>query len=333
MPGLVLAVAFRVTGNDSPRTARTTFALMHLITFGLIAGLAARLWNPDREFYRYTYALAVVAVVPMSAFYGKMPNHEIPGLLFFVLGVFAWGDPTVASAGRLAAACAAWTLAAFSSWHAVLCIAGWLLEQALEMRWRRAAAAFAVVAGATTLVVVQLLWAGGWMIHPSQSASTRHWFAGSDGASLSERLGFITHTFSMGLSRYGQIPAILSLTWVVFAISDRVRGKQDRRDQGRGLVGLAIGSVAYLLLFPRAVSRHAYQGFYLLPFVALTSSFGLQRLERLPFIVGRTRLAAGLRAVALVATILFGLASTIAMYRRPSGGVIEVVRTLERQYR
>ena len=49
MPGLILAAAFGLVGRDSPGIASMTFALLHLLTFALVAGLAARLWDPGES--------------------------------------------------------------------------------------------------------------------------------------------------------------------------------------------------------------------------------------------------------------------------------------------
>jgi hypothetical protein len=334
MPGLILAAVFGLLGRDSPGIARVTFALLHLLTFALLAGIAARLWNPVQESAPYAYALAAAASVPMSAYYGKMPNHEVPGLLFFLLGVFIWRlGPAPPTRRRLILACCAWTLAAFTSWHAVLCIFGWLAMQLGGERRRSATIALGAVAAAATLVVVQLFWAGNWALQASQAASTKYWFIGSDGASLLERLGFLQHALSIGIERYGYLPALLSLAWLVQLVADRARGRRGLTTQERNLVGLLLGSLVYYLLFPRAVSFHAYQGFYVLPFVALTASLSLQRLLHSDFVRARARLSRWLPPFMVGLTCVLGIAATVMLYRKPSPRVLEVVQSLERQYR
>ena len=76
-------------GDASPGTARMTLALMHLVTFALLACHAARVWDPAKQDHLFAWVLAVVATAPVSAYFGKMPNHELPGLLFFLIGVLA----------------------------------------------------------------------------------------------------------------------------------------------------------------------------------------------------------------------------------------------------
>lgn len=334
LPGLMLAAVFKATGSDAPGTARLTFALLHLLTFALIARLALRLWNPAREGVLFSWVVAVAATAPMSSYYGKMPNHEVPGLLFFLLGVTAWGLPPGSSSPRRAVlACAAWTLAVFSSWHAVLCVLGWLAVQPGDPQRRVRPLAILWVVVATLAVATQLLWAGNWSLLETQTRSAGYWFAGSDGASLGARLGFLSHALGIGLNRFAQFPALLSLAWLLLLAVDCVRERRRPAGMERALLGLGLGSMVYYLLFPRAVSFHAYQGFYVIPFVALTSALALQRLRQAPFLAAHPRVAAALPAVVLGLTCVVGVGATLRMYRAPSPGVLETVGTLERQYR
>lgn len=334
LPGLILAASFKVTGSESPGTARMTFALLHLATFALVAHLAGRVWDPAREGRLFAWVLVVAATVPMSAYYGKMPNHEVPGLLFFLLGVLAWGFRSGPSSTRDAAlACAAWTFAAFSSWHAVLCVLGWLAVQRDARQRRRVIAAVLWVIVSAAAAVVHLLWAGGWVFLDSQLNSTGYWFAGSDGASLADRFGFLRHALSFTINRFAQVPALLSIAWLLAVAYERLRGRRSPDVLERNLLGLGLGSLVYALLFPRAVSFHAYQGFYLIPFVALTSSLALRRLEQLPLVRSRARIGKALPAVLLGVTCVLGVATTAMMYRKPSPRVAETVRNLERSYR
>ncbi len=334
LPGLILAAAFSITGSTSPGTARMTFALLHLFIFALVAYLGALLWNPTRQGYLFTWVAAVVATVPMSAYYGKMPNHEVPGLLFWLLGIVAWGFPTGPSSPRqVILACLAWSVAVFSSWHVVFCAFGWLLMQWDVKQRRFVLLASLWVAAATLGVLTHLVWAGGWVLLDSQSRSAGYWFAGSDGASLAARLGYLNHALGIAINRFAQLPALLSIVWLLTLSCEIVRNgrRPDARD--RALLGLGLGSMVYYLLFPRAVSFHAYQGFYMIPFVALTSSVALQRLLQSSFLATRPRLGQALPAVLLGLTCLLGVVTTVRMYRAPSPRVVEATRALESQYR
>ena len=334
LPGLILAASFGVTGSDSPGVARMTFALLHLVTFAILASLAAQAWDPVRQRLLFAWVLVVAAAVPMSAFYGKMPNHEVPGLLFFLLGVRLWGFRSGPASGRDAVlACLAWSGAVFSSWHAVLCILGWLAMQWDPKQRRRVYSAVLWVFAVLSIVLVQLLWAGGWRLLDSQSKSAGRWFAGSDGAALAERLGFLNHALGIGINRFGQFPAFLCIGWLLAVAYRSIRERRVPGLQERNLIGLGLGSMIYYVLFPRAVAFHAYQGFYVIPFVALTSAVALSRLENLPFVSGRARLRKGIPAVLLCLTCIIGVVSTVLMYRAPSPRVLEAVHALQTQYR
>lgn len=334
LPGLILAAVFTVTGNESPGIARMAFALLHLATFALIAHLATLVWDPTRQGHLLTWVVAVAATAPMSAYYGKMPNHEVPGLLFFLLGIVAWGFRSgPSSANRVILACLAWSVAAFSSWHAVLCILGWLVMQWDVKRRRLVVMASVWVVASAVVVVAHLMWAGGWVVLESQTRSTGYWFAGSDGASLVARLGYLNHALGIGINRFAQIPALLSLLWLLTLVYRGVREGRLPDALERNLIGLGLGSFVYYLLFPRAVSFHAYQGFYVIPFVALTSSVVVHRLLQSPFVSARPRLRISLPVVMLGLTCILGVATTVLMYRAPSPRVIEAVRALESQYR
>ena len=334
LPGLILAIAFTVTGSDSPLTARLTFALLHLFTFAVLTGLARQLWNPNRNLLLYSSVLAVTATTPMSAFYGKMPNHEVPGLLFFILGVYLWGfSGDKKSIFRVTLALGAWLLAVFASWHAAICIGAWLLVCWDRKRVLRMTLSFTAVMMFIGLAGLHLLWANNWQSLPSQKESLKHWMFGGAGAGLADSIGFLQHAVGIGIGRYAYLPAILAMLWLVILVADKVRTRQSLSVQERGLIGLSLGSVLYALLFPRAVSSHAYQGFYLIPFVGLASSITLERLCR--WVWGDSRCATARASLLgiLTLTCVLGVVLTIRMYRKPSPRAVQAASAIESQYR
>jgi hypothetical protein len=333
LPGLILAAAFAITGSDTPATARLTFALLHLISFVVIALLARQLWKPGSGSLYPAWVVGVVATVPMSTFYGKMPNHEVPGLLFFLLGVLAWGFTGETTSGRrMALAWAAWFLAVFASWHATLCIVMWLLVQLDRKHLPRGTLSLAAIVLMTGLAGLHLLWANHWQGVPSQEQSLRHWMAWGGGASFAENLGFLQHAVGIGISRYAYLPAILAIAWPVILVADNVRTRQSLPVQERAVLGLGLGSVVYALLFPRAVNNHAYQGFYLIPYVALASSLVIGR-----FCGGAGAASRPLRGrlafLLLILTCVAGVILSFHMVRKPSPGAVKAAAAIESQYR
>ncbi len=334
LPGLLLAGAFGLTGRDSPRVARWTFGLMHMLTFLVIAGLARQIWDPRQDAVPFLYALAVIAVVPMSTFYGKMPNHEVPGLLFFAGGVLVWGfnrDGT--STLRQLVALALWSVAVFSSWHAAICIAAWLGVRISPPAFRRRALISLLFVGlVVALVVLHIRWANHGEAVASQAGSLRHWLLAGGGASLTETMGFWRRALGTGMGRYAYLPALLALGWVLLQIVQAWKRKTAWSALDRDLAGMAAGTVIYALLFPRAVNNHAYQGFYLLPFVALSSGCMLHRFchaavkERWR---GRMVVCA---YVFLASTCLLGTVLSVRMYRKSSPGAMRAAADIAGQY-
>ena len=139
---------------------------------------------------------------------------------------------------------------------------------------------------------------------------------------MTDRLGFLHHALVFVINRFAHLPALLSIVWLLFLVNDGVRGRRWPGVQERNLIGLGLGSMMYFILFPRAVSFHAYQGFYVIPFVALTSSLALQRLLELPFVTARARLGKSLPAILLGLTCVLGVTTTVLMYRKPSPRVV-----------
>ncbi len=333
LPGLVLAAAFSVTGSDSPFMARLVFALLHGLTFVIIAGLARQLWDSGRNLLLYAYALAVAAVVPMSTFYGKMPNHEVPGLLFLIAGVTAWGfraNPN--SSWRVMLALACWMLALFASWHAAFCIVAWLLLRWDREHRLRMTVSLAFILLTAGLAGLHLFWASHWQGIPSQAESIGHWSFCGSGASLAASASALQHAVGIGIGRYAYLPAVLAILWIVFLVKDRVSGHQPLSVQDRGLLGLCAGSVVYAVVFPHAVGNHAYQGFYLIPFVALASSLAIKRLCR--YGTGRAFGTGRWMPLLLLAlTCTLGVGMTLRMYAKVSPGAVKAAAAITGQYR
>jgi hypothetical protein len=334
LPGLILATAFSLTGHDSPLVARVTFALLHVITFLIIAILSYQIWDEKAKGWFYAYALSVVAAVPMSTFYGKMPNHEVPGLLFFVAGVAVWGfiERKVAL-WRAAFAIICWMLALFSSWHAAFCIVAWLLVRWDRQRGLRYTLALLAVLLVEGIVILHLYWANGWQALPSQTGSLGHWSWFASGESIVGALSSLQHALGIGTGRYAYLPAVLAISWLWLLLKDRVLGHQSLSIRQRSILGLSAGSVAYAVIFPHAVRNHAYQGFYLIPFVALASSVVISRWCARDHEGRGARFVRLLPPLLLVLTCVLGIATTLHMYRKPSKAAVKAAGDIQAQYR
>lgn len=332
LPGLLLAAAFQITGHDTPLIARLTFSLLHVITFVVVVLLAIRICPPRDTMLRFTYILAVAATVPMSTFYGKMPNHESPGLLFFILGVLAWGFPRVAEGrGRTCLALLAWLFAIFASWHAAICILAWLLMNWDRQHHKRMALSILTVLGMVGVVILHLFWAHRWEALPSQSESLKQWVFTVDTEALASNIYALRHAIGIGIGRFAYLPAILAMLWTGNTIIERIKTHTMLSNQERAVLGLGLGSVTYALLFPHAVSNHAYQGFYLIPFVALASSIMLDRLCQAT--KQSARFKTNMALVILLLTCSAGILLTCRMYRKHSTHAVSATESLKHQYR
>ena len=85
-PGLVLAAAYALTGSDGPLVTRATAVAFHLLAAALFLGLARRIFPRPRD---ALLAALLFVLLPVSAFFGRMLNHEVlvlPAALLIVRG-------------------------------------------------------------------------------------------------------------------------------------------------------------------------------------------------------------------------------------------------------
>jgi len=334
--GLYLASVFRVTGLDTPPVARASVAVLHILSVLVFAGIARRLFAG--AVLPVLWAVAVHALVPMSAFFGKMPNHEVPGLLFFNLGVYF--SLCVAQGGDhrrryLAAVAGAWFLVPFTSWHAALCgFAFVLIAPAFGERGQRNGSRLVsggAILVALALVVLQLLWAGNWQILSSQQSSLQHWVTAQPGQSAASAwAGNLLEAVRTGRRFYANAPWVLAAGWSVWLAVRALRRNGNVSRTEMSVLAVGAGSLLYSLLFPRAVQTHAYQLFYFLPYVALSSALAISHLHDL--LQPRHRSVAIL--LVTVAAII-GSLSTVRLlhrlYREPAPYAVKTSRDLAEQ--
>jgi len=333
---LYLAAVFAATGQDTPRVARTAVAALHVVAFLVFLRMAAMFFGND--FWPRLWAAFVFAVVPMSAFFGKMPNHEVPGLLTLELGVLASlcvGSRHGPRRGMLIPLFLSWFLVPLTSWHATLSAIVFIFCYGTMMRCD-GRMAFLVVAcsGLLTslvLVLLQLLWANHWQSLSSQHVALSHWLAAPEGKRyVAFWMESILQGARQGRRFYGDIPWILSVAWVVWLGVRAVRRKQLEALE-YSVLFLGVGSLLYCAVFARAIRIHAYQQFYFIPFVALSSAIVVSRLH------GRLRRVgeawAVLFVVALgIATLAYSVTRLQRLYREPGAYAVKASRDIEQQF-
>lgn len=334
--GLYLAAVFRATGLDTPPVARISVAILHILSVLVFAGIARRLFGGAA--LPVLWAVAVHALVPMSVFFGKMPNHEVPGLLLFNLAVclsLCAAQGGVHRRRYLATAVGTWFLVPFASWHAALCgFAFVLIAPAFSERGQRNR--FRLVSSGTlltalALVVIQLLWAGNWQMLSSQQSSLQHWVAAPPGQNaVAAWGGNLLEAVRTGRRFYANTPWGLALGWACWLAMRALRrnGRISRTEMS--VLSTGAGSLLYCLLFPRAVQTHAYQLFYFLPFVALSSALAISHLHDL--LLRRRQAVAMLFTVIMAAIgILSSLKLLHRLYREPAPYAVKTSRDLAEQ--
>lgn len=329
-PGLVLAAAYGVAGSDGPATTRATAILFHVLGTLLFVGLARRILRNDRE---VTVAALCFVLLPESAFFGRMVNHEtlvLPGAILAVRGYWEYlrGSPA-------------------AGWWCAASVLGCVWAGA--MGW----AGFFVMA-ACMLHAVRALLAGG----RRRAAAPLVWLGLSGGVLFVANVALLASVQPGGLAYLGDLLAsraggdsghgpaawlgrVLELHWRYFSLTSVAalgalawRGGASflRRPAGGdaaaevGLIFLAAGA-AYVAVFNVAAARHDYWQFLLLPSsaIALTlawrwlTSTSLRRTRRRTF-----RTAAAVVAFDLVLTF------TVTMGQRHLKEEAYCVETVER---
>ncbi len=301
--GLTAALAYRIAGSTSPTVTRLIPALFHLAGFAGVALLASVLFSGDRP--KQLVALAVYAVVPMSAFFGKMPFNEAEGLCFVI-----WATSFLAlhreRGGRpaLVASLFLWVLAGMTSWTSYVILAFLavlLLFEGRRLDGRRGTAGglpvlLLVTAFLTGVAVLtHLLWAAEWQ-RPSMLDSAGYWAASSLwNGGLIGRLG---KAFDLHRIYFANVPFLLFLIWTGLRIGE-LRGGLGRVSPARRfLLAGSAGCFLWSIIFLRQITVHAYGQFWYLPFESIAVGDMTISLYRRLASRPRTRLALAMIAVA-----------------------------------
>ena len=333
---LYLASVFRITGADSPFVARASFAILHILAFLVFMRLAGLIIG--NETLPMLWSIFVFAIVPMSVFFGKMPDHEVPGLLFLELGVlfslrlvhhattnYRWLFPMSF----------AWFLLPLTSWHASFCGLAFILAYTTTLA-PNSKRIFLLVScaaflSALTLVVIQLLWANNWHFHPSQQTSLQHWIVVPDGEN---RIAFWFDSFfkieKHGRKFYGNIPWVLSIGWTL-VVGTRLIKRQCPSHSEFTLLSLGIGSMIYCAIFSHAVRIHAYQLFYLLPFVAISSALVIADLYR-RLLHYRKPVAIAFVTIMAITTTISSLYRLHRLYGKPDSYAVSASQAIKTQF-
>jgi hypothetical protein len=292
---------------------RFLFAALTLLGAAVLYCLAHALRGA--AFARWT--LLFYAAMPMTAFFGRMPDHEAPALLWLLL--FALSLTAFIKHGRRRQLALLALLCAVQAWTAwggligvwVLCAAGMLLDR------QRAPALIGVAliggtAAAAVLVYYQSAWPGTfdellWKL--SWRTSAQSGLAGSASFSGAEFLVRLAMRF---VTLCTPMIAVLSLIGVLRAQPEGGDGGAGRLARALPLA-LIVGGLAFVLVFRNASYIHDYYLIYVTPGVALLAA-------------GAMHITAGmwgarwLRPLVLALTLMIPLGTVHYLRQLHSGG-------------
>jgi hypothetical protein len=329
---LIVAAAYRVTGHSGETATRLISAFFHLLSF---AGLVALSRLVDRgasrpDAARRVLALAAFAVVPMSAFFGKMPFNEPVGLCGVIWAVVYIARYRAQPTRRvLAAACALSALACLTSWPAYAILGALTaLFGAEALCGRRDRLALALALGATgaaagALAIAQLAWASGDGALGLFDAGG-HW--GIHRLGPERALRAIGRAFDFHRIYFANVPFALFLVWCGARLWAAARRRAPIDERTRLLAAGALGAALWSIAFVRQVALHGYGQFWFLPFESMAAAHvvveGWARCERRP----RLRLA--LAALAVAGTLVSSAGTLHYRYSKPHGYAVRTAREI-----
>ena len=136
-PGVVLAAVYRLTGHDGPTVTRATAIMLHMLSTVLFLGFACRV---SRDQWDASFATLVFVLLPESAFFGRMMNHEVLVLPAGILLVWSYWESvhaTERAPGWQAVSVVACVWAALAGWAGFFVIAACILHAAWEAVFRQ----------------------------------------------------------------------------------------------------------------------------------------------------------------------------------------------------
>jgi hypothetical protein len=270
---LFLAGAFAASGSDSPAVARSVTIAFHLGSVALVLALFLRLLPPR---------LAVVgalffAVVPMSAYFGRMVGYEPFALFAVLLELMGWTFFRLGAGWKGCAALGAGVvLGGLIDWAPFFFAVALAIVEALDLARKRtpSPAAFAVLLatglGMAALDVAHIAFAGGLASFREILASNRPIVGGLP--FVDSVLGHFDN-FRRYFTHAGLVSAI-----AVAAALVRPHGRFGRAALPndavlrRFLAVTALTPLAWVLAAPAWSDVHPYWKFYFLPYTAASAA-------------------------------------------------------------
>ncbi len=283
---LVLAGAFALTGSDSPAVARLTAIAFHLASIFLLTMLLGQFFGARRALL----GGAVMATVPMSAYFGRMVNYE-PLCLFAVLvQLYGYVRFRRTRGSRYLVCLAAGILAGgLVDWPSFFFTAALACVEAVDLMRRRATSPrlFAVLAACAAATFAFDLWhlwyAGGGSIQALAGVASQNRPIWKQDFTIRRFVFGETDTFRRYFTEVGLLSVLFVLTSLVRArapLSRRLFDVTEPQLLKRVLLAAGAAALAYLVAFPAWAMAHQYWQFYFLPFVVTSMVLAWGLLQR-----------------------------------------------------
>jgi len=328
---LLLAAAFAASGSDAPTVARGVAIAVHLGSIALALALLGRLLPPRLA----TAGALFFAVVPMSAFFGRMVGYEPFALFPVLLQLLGWTRfRQVGGREGLGLLTAGIVVGGLIDW-APFFFAGLLaIVEALDRMAKRtpSSAALAVLlgtgAGVAALAVAHLALAGGLVGLREVLAKNRP--LGGGPPPVDFLLGQLE-----GFRRYFTHAGLASAVAVALALG-RPRGGLGRAllpDEPvlrRFLAVTALAPLAWVLAAPAWANVHPYWKFYFLPYAATSAALVIGTLAR--GVSSRPRLFRSLVALFALEVAATSVYMLRLRHTRPGDYAVQEVAKIRRLY-
>jgi hypothetical protein len=293
---LLLAAAFRVAGSDAPAVARGVAIAFHLGSLVLLMKLLSLVATPNAA----TAGGLAFAILPMSAYFGRMVGYEPFGLFSVFVQLLGWTLYRRTGGGRwLLLLGSGVVLGGLLDWAPLFFTASLGTVEAVDLlagrRSQRAALAVLALAGigVGAFDLAHFAWAGRGAVRElsdvfaKASPLTPRAFTWLDLAQnqLDVFRRYFTHTGLVATALLaGALVARRGRLLAAFGVADPLLSRLLASSGGAG--------AAYILAAPAWAKVHPYWQFYLLPFAATAVGLAVETLLR--------RAARSRRALALL---------------------------------
>lgn len=328
-PGLLLALVYGVTGHDGPATTRLVAVSLHLLSAWLFLGIARRVLQNSWE---VTAAMLLFIVMPESAFFGRMVNHEVlglPGALLLVRGYWESVRGTWPRARWVTAVMAGAVWTTVMGWPGFFAVAACVIHAAFELLVRRnprARAPLLFLVGSGVVVTGAVLGHVLWILRGDVSRLWSLFVTRSAGEADPQPLAWIGRILELHWRYFGVTSAIALATVAVRKMTARGR----RLDDGAEDIALIflLAGAGYVGAFLFNATKHDYWQFLLLPASSLAIVLLIRRVRAMRRPVLR-------RAVAALVVLDLTAVTVVTLVRRhtkPEGYCIETVKVMRRNH-